>query len=185
MDKNSITGIILIFLLMIGFSAYQSKRYNQQLEYQQQLKAEQDSIAAAELGTFVADMGLAEGQEDSPADQSAPASIYKDSLLDVAHNAEESFYTLENDKVEIVFTSKGAQPYKVHIKGYDDYKGNELVLLPEGSSKYAVSVYTGEYISTSDFVFELAGQTANELVFRLPFAGGGYVEQRFTLEEDS
>ena len=44
MDKNSIWGLVLIALIMMGFFAYQSRVYNRQLEYQAQL----DSIAAVE-----------------------------------------------------------------------------------------------------------------------------------------
>ncbi len=44
MDKNSIIGFVLIFLIMLGFFGYQSRQVAKQKEYQAQL----DSIAAAE-----------------------------------------------------------------------------------------------------------------------------------------
>ena len=44
MDKNSIIGFVLIFLIMIGFFGYQSRQSAKQQAYQAQL----DSIAAAE-----------------------------------------------------------------------------------------------------------------------------------------
>ena len=44
MDKNSIIGFVLIFLIMIGFFGYQSRQVAKQKARQAQL----DSIAAAE-----------------------------------------------------------------------------------------------------------------------------------------
>ena len=44
MDKNSIIGFVLIFLIMMGFFGYQSHQVKKQQAYQAQL----DSIAAAE-----------------------------------------------------------------------------------------------------------------------------------------
>ena len=44
MDKNSIIGFVLIFLIMLGFFGYQSRQVQKQQAYQAQL----DSIAAAE-----------------------------------------------------------------------------------------------------------------------------------------
>ena len=44
MDKKSIIGFVLIFLIMMGFFGYQSRQVKKQMAYQAQL----DSIAAAE-----------------------------------------------------------------------------------------------------------------------------------------
>ncbi len=41
MDKNTITGIVLMGLLLFGFTFYQNKQYQKQAAYQAQL----DSIA--------------------------------------------------------------------------------------------------------------------------------------------
>ena len=140
MNKNTVIGFILIFVIFFGFSWYQSKQYKKQVEYQEQ----QDSIARAEQA-YADSIWHAEHPEDTLAvtsPQAAPVhrNIYKDSLLEVAHADSASLVTLANDKVEVVFTTKGAQPYSVMLK---DYK------------------------------------------MRLPFAGGGYIEQKFTLEPGS
>ena len=44
MDKNSITGIVLMGLILFGFVFFQNKQYQKQAAYQAQL----DSIAAVE-----------------------------------------------------------------------------------------------------------------------------------------
>jgi YidC/Oxa1 family membrane protein insertase len=110
---------------------------------------------------------------------------YKDSLLTEARLASESFYKLANDKVEIEFTTRGAQPYSVKINDYMTYDSTALYLIEKGASQYGISLYAGENINTKDFVFQVAEHTDSTLVMQLPFAGGGYIQQRFFLPADS
>ena len=185
MNKNTVIGFILIFVIFFGFSWYQSKQYKKQVEYQEQ----QDSIARAEQA-YADSIWHAEHPEDTLAvtsPQAAPVhrNIYKDSLLEVAHADSASLVTLANDKVEVVFTTKGAQPYSVMLKDYKSYDSTDLYLIKPGMSQYGISIYAGENINTKDFVFNVAESTDSTLVMRLPFAGGGYIEQKFTLEPDS
>lgn len=185
MDKNTITGIVLMGLLLFGFTFYQNKQYQKQAAYQAQLDSialvkqiQADSIAAVEAARMKSDTA-------SVAQVAAPVSIYKDSLLEVAHLGEEQIVTLSNDKFEVAFTTKGAQPYSARLKDYSAYGGEELYLFKPGMSRYDVQIYAGESISTDDFIFTVAEKTDTSLSMRLPFAGGGYIEQRYTIEEGS
>ena len=187
MNKNTVIGFILIFVIFFGFTWYQSSQYKKQVEYQ----AQQDSIARAEQA-YADSVWRAEHPEDtlSAALSSAPdrqvrQRIYRDSLLDVAHEDSSSYVTLANDKVEIVFNTKGAQPYSVLIKDYKTYDSTDLYLIKPGMSQYGITIYAGENISTKDFVFSVAASTDSTLVMRLPFSGGGYIEQKYTLEQGS
>ncbi len=189
MNKNSVIGFILIFVILFGFSWYQSRQYKKQSEYQAQL----DSIARADRA-YADSVWLAEHPEDTsevisqatvPGNVSGRPNIYKDSLLDVAHADSASYVTLANDKVEIVFSTKGAQPYSVRIKDYMTYDSTALYLIRPGMSEYGIEIYAGENINTKDFVFRVAESSDSALVMRLPFAKGGYIEQKFTLEEGS
>ena len=185
MNKNSVIGFVLIFVIFFGFSWYQSNQYKKQVEYQ----AQQDSIARAEQA-YADSVWRAEHPEDTVAypvpgwsagQPTGYQRIYKDSLLDVAHEDSASFVTLANDKVEIVFNTKGAQPYSVMVKDYKTYDSTDLYLIKPGMSQYGITLYAGENINTKDFVFQVAEKTDTTLVMRLPFAKGGYIEQKFTL----
>ena len=186
MDKNSIIGFILIALILFGFTFFQSRQNAKRLEAQRI----QDSIALANmpqdsLAAAAAPLAEAQGQAAPAVAATEPSAIYADSLLEAAHNAEAAIATLENELVKLEFTSKGAQPYSAQIKKYSSYGGGELMLFRGGDAEYAVSIYAGQYIRTSDFIFQLAEQTDTTLVYRLPFGGGGYIEQRYTLLPDS
>ena len=182
MDKNSIVGLILIAMVLFGFTYIQKRKYQNQMEAQ----AVQDSIALAESirrGDVPAADQPAVIPDNQPAEMQVP--IYKDTMLTMASAADEMFYTLENELLKVTFTSKGAQPYSAQIKGYTNYDKTDLYLFKDGGNKYEVNVYTGEYIKTSDFSFSLVESSDTKLVFRLPFDGGGYIEQKYELPADS
>ena len=186
MDKNSIIGFILIAAIFIGFSMYQSGQMRKQAELQAQL----DSVARAEsLALELAEAERLASPPDSlknaPVAPAEPRSIYKDSSLEAASHAEAQIVALENDKLRVEFTTKGAQPWTVQVKDYKNYDSTDLYLFKPGAAEYSVSLYSGEYIRTKDFSFEVAERTDSTVVMRLPFAGGGYIEQKYTLRAGS
>ena len=169
----------MIFAIMMGFSWYQSRQYKKQREAQAQL----DSIARVEQIAAMAmdSMNRAQGLVPENKVKVVTMPSYKDSLLTEARLATESFYKLANDNVEIEFTTRGAQPYSVKINQYMAYDSTDLYLIKPGSSQYGINIYAGENINTKDFVFQVAEHTDSTLVMQLPFAGGGYIQQKFVL----
>ncbi|MBO4742447.1 MAG: membrane protein insertase YidC [Bacteroidales bacterium] len=183
MDKNSIIGFVLIALILFGFTFFESSQARKRAEAQRQL----DSIALAQMprDTIAAEALEQESLPLPPVPGEPAQTVYKDSLLQGAHGAEGTIVTLENDLIKLDLTSKGAQPYSAQLKKYSSYGGGELFLFREGGAEYAVSIYAGEYIRTSDFNFQVAEKTDTSVVFRLPFGGGGYIEQSYYLTPDS
>ena len=186
MDKKSIIGFVLIGVIMIGFTWFQNRQYKKQMEIQAQL----DSVAMVEHMTEIAMDSLKRAQglvSETGTDDVNVVKVpsYKDSLLSVARLSESELVTLENDKIEIVFNTKGAQPYSVKIKDYKAYDSTELYLIKPQMSNYDISIYAGEYINTKDFTFEIASRTDTSVTMRLPFAQGGYIQQEFVLQDGS
>ena len=190
MDKNSIIGFVLIFLIMLGFFGYQSRQVQKQQAYQAQL----DSIAAAEAyaqwqqdSIWRADNPeAAAAAEAAPAPAAAPAApVYSDSLLNAAASAEAQLITLSNEKLEVTFTTRGAQPYSVLVKDYLTYGKEPLYLLQPGKTELGYVIYAPTAVDTRKFNFQVAETTDTTVVMRLPFAQGGYIEQKYTLSKDS
>ena len=192
MDKNSIIGFVLIALIMVGFFGYQSRQVKKQQEYQAQL----DSIAAAEAyAQYQLDSAwrAEHPQEAAVADSVAAAPVapvapvYSDSLLNLAARAEEQLITLSNDKLEVVFTTKGAQPYSVQVKDYLTYGKEPLYILQAGKTELGYTVYAPSAIDTRKFVFQYIPEASSDstVVMRLPMQSGGYIEQTYTLLKDS
>ena len=181
MNKNSIIGFVLIGAIMFGFTWYQSKQYQKQAEVQAQL----DSIALEEKMTEMAIDSVKMVNGDEAAVKVVNMPSYKDSLLTEARLAEEGIYKLTNDKVELEFTTRGAQLYSVKINDYKAYDSTDLYLIKPNGSQMGVTVYAGENVNTKDFVFQVAEHTDSSIVMQLPFAGGGYIQQKYWLTDGS
>ncbi len=183
MDKNSVIGFILIAVIFVGFTMFQSGQARKRAELQAQL----DSVARVEaLARQAAEADRVDTTVADLAVQTAEAlPIYKDTSLEAASHAAAQIVTLENSKIKVDFTTRGAQPYAVMVKDYKNFDSTDLYLFKPGAAEYSLSVYAGEAIRTRDFNFVVAGQTDSTVVMRLPFAGGGYIEQRYTLHADS
>ena len=196
MDKNSIIGFVLIALIMGGFFWYQSRQVEKQRAYQEYL----DSIAAADAyaqwqldsawraehpeAALPADATGADAAQVQPS-QAAPT--FSDSLLNVASASDASFYTLENERLRISFTSRGAQPWSVQVKDYKNYDKSDLYIIPEGQSQLGMVVYAPTALDTRMFNFNLVPELSSDstLVMRLPFSGGAYIEHKWVLLPDS
>ena len=185
MDKNSVIGFVLIALILFGFTFFESSQARKRAEAQRQL----DSIALAQMPRDTLSPEAADGAmvpSVEPVPHLEDVSIYADSLLQAAHSRTEGeIVTLENDLLKLELNPKGAQPYSAQLKKYSSYGGGELFLFNQGEAEYSISIYAGQYIRTSDFYFDVAEQSDTCVVFRLGFANGGYIEQKYTLQPDS
>ena len=193
MDKNSLIGFVLIAVIMMGFFGYQSRQVKKQQAYQAQL----DSIAAAEAyAQYQLDSAwraehpeaaLAEETVSPAAASAQQVAVYSDSLLNAAALAEASYVTLENEKLQVKFTTRGGQPWSVRVKDYYNYDKSDLYLIPEGKSQLGYVVYAPTAVDTRKFNFQYVPEASSDstVVMRLPFSNGGYIEQRYTLVKDS
>ncbi|MBQ2551068.1 MAG: hypothetical protein II560_07640, partial [Bacteroidales bacterium] len=178
-NKNTFIAYALIFVILGGYFWYDSTQRQKQAIYQayvdslaqveNEIQRKADSAAIAAL--YPEDT-LQLAQE---AVQEASTPVFRDSLLNNSYASEGAVVTLQNDKLELQLNSKGAQPWAARVKDYRNYDGSDLYIFHPGDSKMGISVYAGEYVNTADFVFEIASQTDSSVVFRLPFARGGYI----------
>ena len=187
MDKNSIVGFILIGVIFFGFTWYQSNQYQKQREYQAQL----DSVARAEQLLLqmekdsIAALNAASAQSNDGAASLARPQKYLDSLLNCHYTAEAEYVTLSNGKLDLVLTTRGAQPYSARLVEYRTYDSTDLYLVKPEYSDFNIAVFAGENINTRDMVFQVAEKTDTSVTMRLPFSNGGYMEQKYVLPADS
>ena len=184
MDKKSVVGFILIALIFIGFSVFENRRAMKQAEY----IAYEDSVRRANMPvdtSAVVPFETESGELGALSEAGTRTAFYKDSCLMKASQGEAQFSVLENSKLKIVFSTKGAQPYSVQVKDYYNYDSTDLYIFRPGEGEYSINLYAGESIKTSNFYFELVSNNGSEVVMRLPFRNGGYIEQKYSLEEDS
>ena len=178
--RSSIVGFALIGIIMLLFSWYNTKQFNQR----QQEAFQRDSLAVA-AAIEQSEREAAAG--DPGADDILPADTqdYQGQYLNEASRAETAYYTLENDRLSIRISSKGAQPYAVRIKDYYSYDSTDLVLVRPGKSLFDLELNTNQWLNTSDLQFRPVEQTDSTLVLRLQFEEKAWVDAVYTLPEDS
>ena len=207
MNKNTIIGFIAIGAIMFGFSWYQSSKMKDQIEQEQQAQMEQvaDNIITAEQQK-IAEEQATEVETVPVTVQEMPKVPFNDEQLNAAYNDPKlneglypQFDTLSNDVMEVVFTTKGAQPYSVRFKKYTAYNPQEpeqpkdLYFIRPGASDYNVSLElagpvsgTKDVLNTRDFFFQIDKEQSKDsvVVMTLPY-NGGYVQQKFWVAKDS
>ena len=110
MDKNTIIGFVLIILIFVGFSVFETGRARKNAE----LQAQADSIALAMNPVN----DSPEIQDESSAAVRGGEDIFKDSAIQKAYNAEAQIVAIENSRLKVEFNTRGAQPYSVRVKEY-------------------------------------------------------------------
>ena len=127
MDKKSIAGIVIVALIFLGFTFYnshQQKKYQEQLmaynAEQARIQAEQDSLLALNAPLPTADSAaIAAAGGDSL--QAQRRIMQFGELLAAAQQAEAEEFTVENEVLKIDFSTRGGQVKDVTLKDYTKY----------------------------------------------------------------
>lgn len=156
MDKNTITGFILIALVVIGFSWY-SQPSKEELE----AMARQDSIAAVEQ------QKQAEAEKQVEEVVASPATPDSSSLFFSQSNGEGERILLQNNKVKVGINSKGAVVEDAEIIGYKSRRrdGDVVILGKEDASMKLTLPLKQENLCLTDLVFNVAEKTDSSVVF--------------------
>jgi len=180
MDRNQVIGFALLVLLAIGYFTY--NQHEQQL-FLAQKKADSTAYSIAHPRPVV----------DSSAAVSATAAPVKDSATEAlirqqppAYHGQAETVTLENKKLSIQFTSKGAYPIAANIINYKTYgqkplylfdgPGNQLsAILPIDNGKATADLYFIPVIKdepngdkTIDFTGDLGDGKKVDIIYTLP-----------------
>ena len=185
MKKNSVIGFALIGIILLLFSWYNTK----QAKKAQQERFRLDSLATvAAMENALRDTALAlDYQADTNAlmAEGDDSPMYQSEMLNVASAAEVEYYTLENDKIKVSITSKGAQPYEVLIKDYYTYDSSALYLLRPNKSLFDLEINANQWINTSELNYQTVSSTDSSLTMRLYFSENAYMESVYALANGS
>lgn len=179
MDKNTITGLVLIALLLVGFSFFSrpsqeqldaQRKYYDSIEHVQQKKAELEAKAA---------MALANEKETEKSDTTA--------LFFSAANGTQSFPTIQNELLEVTFDTKGGRVFSAMLKEYNGQDGNPVVLFNGSDADMNFIFYNKKEgaIQTEDYYFNVVKQTQNSITLRLTADTGSYIDFNYSLSPES
>ena len=185
MDKNTITGLVIIALILVGYSYFMQPSKEEiramevrdsiaRVERQRQIEAEKERQEAYELAQSQA--------------QATVASVFRQDSL------QERTYTLENDKIKLCVDSKGGRISHVELKNYCTHDSLPLVLWQEKTSDMFLSFYAlNRQINTNDLLFVantentnlIANQSEQVLTMRAYVEEDKYLEFAYRLAPDS
>ncbi len=161
MDKNTITGLILIAIVFIGFtwwsqpSAEEVKAQQEQVAKQEAAKKQMDKAKAAAIQAQKAKV-IQQTIEDTTA-------LFHKALQGVPQHI-----VLKNSQIELTLNSKGATVEKAFIKNYKDNinerQGVVLFDQKDQSLNYTLAAKEAN-ISTQDLYFEPSQVTDSTVVF--------------------
>ncbi|MFC7522521.1 membrane protein insertase YidC [Parapedobacter sp. GCM10030251] len=180
MDKNSITGLVLIFVIIAG-SFYVLKPSEEEIKRERQL---QDSLARARAGVETI-------KTDSAA---AVAPVLDSAILNSpfgrATVGEEKILTLENEHIRANISTKGGRVKSVELKDQKTYDGQPLMLFEGEHNKFGLFFSAaGKNISTNDLFFsaegsnvQVSGQDSASVTFRLTYAQDKYIDYIYSIK---
>ena len=165
MDKNTITGIVLIALVLIGFS-YFTGNQNAVTETAAPVAAEAPQPrAAAPVAAAVAD---------------TTAPFY------AARRGQAREVVLENEKVQVSVNTKGGRISKVVLKEYNDQQHRPVVLFAgEDADMDFVLDTKGEPLHTGDYYFTPLNATDSTVTMQLAAADGQALTLDYRLPRES
>lgn len=154
MDKNTITGLVLMGLLLIGFSWWSQPSSEQKAEMMRQ-----DSIAAVMKQKAETNRKKAEAKH--LAEQKAKQEVDTTALFHEALQGEAKDIVLKNEKLQLTLNTKGGTVTKAVIKGFKDREGNkDVTLLDEKVHQLNFTLSTKDAnIATQDLFFQPSAQT--------------------------
>ena len=176
MDKNTITGFILIALVVIGFSWY-SQPSREELE----AMAQRDSIAAVEQ------QKQAEAEQANSQTLTATSATPDSSALFFSQlTGEGQRVLLQNEKVKVGINSKGAVVEDAEIIGYKSRRreGDVVILGKEDASMRLTLPLKQQNLCLADLCFNIAEQTDSSVTF-VAEQGEKQMQVRYILRPDS
>lgn len=175
MDKNTITGLVLIGILLIGFS-YLSRPSS---EEEAALKRYNDSIAIVQ-----------QHEESLKAKTTAALANEKEEEVvvdstSVFHNAskgQEEATTIENDLLKVTITNKGGYVNSALLKEYKGQDKEPLILFAGEDAAMNFNFYNKkEALQTKNYFFEAVNRTDSSVTMRLAADSVSYIDFTYML----
>ncbi len=183
MDKNTITGFVLIGAVLVGFS-YFSRPSKEEME----AAARQDSLARVEAATQHK-LDSINREKQALLNDSLKIAAVTDSTKAFYLNrtGEEKDVVLKNKNVEITLNTLGGTVNGVKMLNYkaQDKKSPVQLLTPNTNNMVFAIEGKNEHIISSDYYFEPVNQTDSTVTMRLTAGNGGTLDFTYNLRGDS
>ena len=211
MNRNTIIGLLLIFLILIGYSLWMTPSK----EEKEAFKRRQDStLQARRMQDSVALLSFIEqkkqdsiraaqqtiSQTETSVSTTGTESVNRDKLGVFAGSSvgTDGIYQIENDLMKIGISAKGGKIISVELKNYRTYDSLPLVLFDPGKTNFGLTFFANNrIINTNDLYFQpaassemrVSGKDSESFSMRLytdqsdsSFNKSSYIEFLYTLK---
>lgn len=179
MDKNTMTGLVLMGLLLIGFSWWSQPSAEEQAK-----KMQQDSIAA--VTQHKAELAKQQAHAKEIADLKAKQKADTTTLFHAALEGQAQEVVLKNEHLELSVNTKGGTVSKAIIKNFKDREDNpDVILFDDKVQKLNFIMSTKEAnIATQDLYFNPSAQTDSTLTLTAEAGQGKSLVIQYRLGAD-
>ncbi len=211
MNRNTIIGLLLIFVILIGYSIWMTPSQEEKEAFKRkqdstlQARRMQDSIA---LVRFIEqkkqDSIRANQQAGSQTETSAgttgnePVNRDKLGVFTGSSVGTDGIYQIENDLMKIGISAKGGKIISVELKNYHTYDSLPLILFDANKTNFGLTFFANNrIINTNDLYFQpadsknlkVSGKDSQSFSMRLyadqadsAFNKSSYIEFLYTLK---
>lgn len=191
MDKNTVIGLVLIFVIMIGFGYLTAPSKAEREAEQRRI----DSLRTLQVEQLRRD-SLNLMQQEAKANETPDSATLAAQMGGFAHamTGKEQFICLENNLLRLVLTNRGGRIFSAQVKNYTTYHGTPLLLFDGPNNQFGLQFWgNNNNIETNNLYF--TPSTTDTLVrvarrrktvkMRLQTNEKSYIEYVYTLEPNS
>jgi len=195
MDKNTVIGILLIGAIIITFSIM-NKPSKEELEKAERKRDSIEMVKQTEQLKEIVEKEKSITNEEvisEKKEETVDTSLLKNryGAFGNASYGTNDFYTLENDLLKLVISSKGGRPYSVELKKFRTYDSLPLILFDGDSTIFGFEFFaTNRNIFTNNLFFTpvntekslYAKDNEKIMQFRLYAGNERYIEYTYTIK---
>jgi YidC/Oxa1 family membrane protein insertase len=184
MDKNTITGFVLIVLIMLG-SYFLLKPSQAELKKEQLV---QDSIKRVKAAQASAST-VVKTDTEKKAITAVDSALLAKTPFGATTVGSEKLITLENKELIVKLSTHGGRVYSVELKNYKTFDKKPLILFDGGKNQFGLTLnIPGKNINTNDLYFtpsaaglNVAEKDSSAFTMRLSYSPTQYIDYVYAL----
>ena len=185
LDINTIVGFVLIAGILMYFGIFSPQESPAEEAVAAEVVDSTQVAETAESDPIIESKLVANDSTISDtANYLQAASLYGPFAQQMLQNEVVENYTLENDLLRLVISSKGAQVVEAELKNFKTYDSLDLYLI-KNNADFAFPIQAGQQSSTSGFNFKLVDQSAEHVSLALVSDQGASLVYHYHLGADS
>jgi YidC/Oxa1 family membrane protein insertase len=182
MDRNTVIGFSLIFLILMGYYWYTAPTPEQQA----QIAKTQDSLA--KVDALKQKTAIAKIQSTAKSDSTKIDSVVSDkSDFKSFVNGELKQITISNKHLEVSINTKGASVSKVVLSQFKRADSSQLVLLDPQTNiqNWSWNDQNGVQLNSSNYIWQIEKQTPNFVSLIIKINDTAFIRQEYTLHDQN